>query len=162
MQMVNFLMKYSKLGREIGNSLMNISDYTELNVKKILQIPESNSTDYLDIYSLSDDETIENVSYKLYGDEKYWDLLLILNSKDPLFDMCYSINTLQEESFKLVKDYEVNIYRSALPQERFLELQGEIFTDLYIKNEYNRKLKIIKTGKLADYIRILRLNGFAL
>jgi len=162
MQMTNFLMKYTKLEREYGTTLFKISDYTELNLKKILQIPESTASEYLDIYSLMDDETIENISYKLYGDEKYWDLLLLLNEKDPLFDMCYSITTLQEESFKRVKAYEMNIFRGTLPPERFLALQEEIFIELYTKNEYNRKLRVIKPSRLSDYIRILRINGFAL
>lgn len=160
MQMINSLMKYTKIGRALGTSLFNIADYTEVNLKTILALDESTSDSYIDTYMLSDDETIEGISYRLYGSEKYWDLLLILNSKDPLFDMCYSVDSLKEESFLKVQEYENTVYGAPLPTERFLELQKEIFTNLYIKNENNRLLKIIKVGMLSDYIKVLRKAGF--
>ncbi len=136
-----------------------ISDYTSKMLKEIAKLPAIVDGTHTQIYNLMDEEMIESVSFNLYNDEKYWDLLLIINNRDPLFGMAYSFDNIRQASIDKVQKYVDNTLRHGLSTERFNALTEEVFVEKYVENELNRTLIVIRPEMMQDFIRILRVNN---
>ena len=70
---------------------------------------------------------IENIAYKLYNDPKYYDILMLLNQRDMLFDMVYTFDTIKD-----IVEEETNNY--------FNEYQGK--TSAEFLESYKKYKKI--------------------
>ena len=118
--------------------------------------------EYLDIYKLSDNEKIEGVSYTLYGTTDYWDIILLLNDRNPLFDFPYDYDATFEAARKHVNAYVHFTYSGApLIVGVIAERLGKEFLEKAIaENERNRYLLIVKPNKMSDFIKVLRDGQF--
>lgn len=145
-------------GSYIESDKYSYVDYTEKKYVGVLDLPEVNSTEYIEYYQLADNEKIEYISFKLYSNENYWDLLLYINGMSPLFDSPYDFNVLSDNSNSLVDDY---ISRTGV---RINETNKQNLIDSLInknssKNELHRTIKVIKPSKLQDFLKIIRTKG---
>ncbi len=135
----------------------------KIDIYKILQEFKDNGTilDYVNTYRISDDDKLERISYDIYGTPNYWDLLLQLNDKNPLFDMPYGLDTIIESSEEFWNFYSEFIYFQAPLQSTLLEtlIQNEIEL-MKERNEVYRYMFIIKPSKLNDFIKILRERDY--
>ena len=158
--MKNSILNFLRITATSETGILHIlSDYGSKPWGKILNYPELDSMEFMDYYYLKENETIEQVSYKLYNDEKYWDLLLIINERDPLFGMVYTLDSLRDSVKEKIQAYNSENFSSDLPQDRLNALAEEKFVDAYYGNELNRKLKYIKKEYLPKFFMILRRDG---
>ena len=81
-----------------------VQDYTSRKLYDIYEMPELKLREYIDYYQLSDNETIEQVSYKLYTTAMYWDVLLYINEMDPLYSMVYDFDFSRDLAVKIIND----------------------------------------------------------
>jgi len=148
--MKNTLLTYEKFSSH--NYIAN--DYTSKDFKNILTLPELQDTTFIDYVQLDENQTIEQVSYALYGTPDYWDVLILINNRDPLFDMVYSFDIIDDiagdEVLKYLSNYS-GMYRS----DTFNRLKTITLHDLEIKNDNLRMLKIIKPDRMFDFIKIV-------
>src|SRR5574344_1718437 len=69
--------------------------------------------DYLEVYKINDNDKLERISYELYGTTDYWDILLLLNGRDPLFDFPYDYDTTYDSARRFVNRYIYYLYFDA-------------------------------------------------
>lgn len=151
--MINSIVKYDDI--ETDNYI--VKDYTSKKPQDIYWLKEINDQDFIDYYRLSDNETIENVAYKLYGSTHYWDVLLMINIADPLFDMVYDFDNVNIQATKFVEDYNNNIYlKHNLPLSYIDYLIDRKISELEALKEERRPLKIIRPSKLLDFMKLIR------
>jgi predicted PhzF superfamily epimerase YddE/YHI9 len=149
--MKNTVLKYDKIG-----SLSFISeDYTSKKMSNIRELPELSNADWVEYIELYDNQTIEQISYILYDSANYWDLLIVINNIDPLFDMSYEFDILEQISENKVQKYLAD-YSGAYKNDTYERLKALTLTKEVDKNEVNRQLKIIKPEKLYDFISLLK------
>jgi len=143
--MKNTLLNYDKFSsyKYIAN------DYTS-----ILTLPELQDTTYIEYVQLDENQTIEQVSYALYGTPDYWDILVLINNRDPLFDMVYSFDIVDGIAGDKVLNYLSN-YSGVYKADTFNRLKTITLADLETKNDNLRTLKIIKPVKMFDFIKII-------
>jgi len=148
--MKNTLLNYDKFSsyKYIAN------DYTSKNFKNILTLPELQDTTYIEYVQLDENQTIEQVSYALYGTPDYWDILVLINNRDPLFDMVYSFDIVDGIAGDKVLNYLSN-YSGVYKADTFNRLKTITLADLETKNDNLRTLKIIKPVKMFDFIKII-------
>jgi len=98
---------------------------------------------YLQVYRLSDGETLEDVSYNLYGDTSYfWTILIVNGFNDPIFDIALSENAIQATA----KD--ISMVDGVLDE-------GLYFTNydfLTEQNDSKRSIKVIKNDYLNKFL----------
>jgi len=135
----------------------NHMDYRSKDVSKILALKELSDTNYIDYYTLQDNEKIEGVSYYLYNSTVYWDLLLLINERDPLFGLTYDYDYIATKAEDNIERYNssYNIDLSVEDPEYYQELIDTEIERLSLINEENRTIKIIKPSKILDFTRIL-------
>jgi len=112
---------------------------------------------YLATYKIADDDKLERISYDIYGTTNYWDLLLQLNDKNPLFEMPYSLDTVIDSSEEYWNNYSNLLYFQAPLNDIVLQtLIDEEIEKMKEQNEKYRFLYIIKTTKMQEFLKILR------
>lgn len=112
---------------------------------------------YLATYKIADDDKLERISYDIYGTTNYWDLLLQLNDKNPLFEMPYSLDTVIDSSEEYWNNYSNLLYFQAPLNDSVLQtLIDEEIEKMKEQNEKYRFLYIIKTTKMQEFLKILR------
>ena len=145
-------------GSYIESDKFSYVDYTEKKYSGILDLPEINSLEYIDYYQLDDNEKIEYISFKLYSNENYWDLLLYINGMTPLFDSPYDFSVLSDNSSKTVDEY-ISRTGVIITQENKQKLIDSLVIKNSSKNELHRIIKVIKPSKLQDFLKIIRTKG---
>ena len=112
---------------------------------------------YLATYKIADDDKLERISYDIYGTTNYWDLLLQLNDKNPLFELPYSLDTIIDSSEEYWNNYSNLLYFQAPLMDNVLKLLiDEEIEKMKVQNEKYRFLYIIKTTKMQEFLKILR------
>jgi len=130
-------------------------DYTSKKVNNIRNMPELNDTNYIEYAEMYNNQTIEQISYILYGTPNYWDLLLIINDKNPLFDMSYDFNILQQVAINSVNKYLLN-YSGKYKSNTVERLTSLLTYEQEAKNEQNRQIKVIKPNMLNSFLNALK------
>lgn len=112
---------------------------------------------YVQTYRIADDDKLERISYDIYGTTIYWDILLQMNDKQPLFEMPYSLDTLISGSEEFWNNYSNLIYFQAPLQSEVLQLLiDEEIEKMKDQNEVYRFIYVIKPTKLQEFLKILR------
>ena len=116
---------------------------------------------YFSIYQITDNDKLERISYDIYGTSNYWDLLLSLNDKSPLFDMSYDLDTLSTQAEEFWEYYKNVLYFQApLDSDIIQSLIDEEVEKMKINNEIHRYMYIINPSKLHDFLKILRQRNY--
>jgi len=151
--MNNSVLKYNNYDLET-----KVVDYTSFNYTLLLNMPELELSDYIEYYSMQDDEKIESISQKLYGTPVYWDLLLLINGYSPLFDMSYSYELLEEKVTDISQDY-LNLFTN-LSNNFIYNFNEKILKEITEKNESLRLIKVISPNKIQAFLKLARDKGY--
>lgn len=141
-----------------------IEDYFTFDTRKVSEFIASCDADkrreYFDWYQVQDDDKLERIAYELYKNEDYWDILLVINARDPLYDMPFNFNTLAEFGEQKAIRYAEKINNQYdLPQEHIDYMQAVYQNEYEEQNEALRPLRIVKPEKLQEFIREAYDNG---
>ena len=136
-----------------------VSDYFSKKITVFDLIPDIG--DYLAIYKLQDNDKLEKISFDLYKTTDYWDILLMLNDRNPLFEMPYETDAITTQAETLIDKYCNNIYVNH-PMEitsltRFTE---KFMADFNSLNESYRYLYVIQPTRMGDFIKLLKDNNY--
>ena len=153
--MKNKILNYTR--ETVGN--ISVSDYfsKKIDVYSLFYDTEINMNDFVSISTLADDDKLERIAFELYGSTDYWDLILMLNDRNPLFDMPYNFDNVTQSVEEYVRYYSNIIYYSSpLNEIRTQELIEEWKIKALEKNEKLRFIYVILPSKMPEFIRILR------
>jgi hypothetical protein len=148
----------------INAGTYSIEDYFTFDTRKVYEFIEacdsSDKLDYFDWYQMQNDDKLERISLELYKNADYWDILLLINQKDPLFNMPYNFNTVSNMAEdKAIKYAEKINNQTTLPQEHIDYLIATYQNEFEIQNELYRPLRIVKPNKMQEFIRRAYDNG---
>ena len=124
----------------------------------ILDLSESYDTAYVMYIQFEENQTFEMVSYILYGTTDYWDLLVALNDKNPLYDLFFSDDIIVNYGETMTALYEERVSEQQLPTSTRNMLLDRYKNYGYSINDENKIIKIIKPLVLGDYLKVLRDN----
>jgi hypothetical protein len=89
-------------------------DYTSKNWEEIKSWIDSLDSDFFDYYQLQNNPSIEAVAYDIYGIADFWDIIMIINDRNPLFDLPYDYDTLTEFVESKIEKFKEKIYGDTL------------------------------------------------
>ena len=139
--------------REVIDNI-SVTDYKTLDLDSLRDL--LNNKSYLKYIELKYNDLIENVSYKYYKNSAYWDLLLVMNNRDALFDMVYNFDTVVDIVDEITENYFQKDYQGKV-SDQFIEWYKE---NKKIKisnlNENNIILFILKDEILSEVIRNIK------
>ena len=155
--MKNTILKYST--EELDEFI--VPDYFSKQVHIGDLLEDLKALGYVNLYRMTNNDKIERVSYELYGTTDYWDILLLLNSRDSLFGTPYDYESVAEASTNWSEKY-INYLYAAGPN--FISaanaLREEYLAADVQENEDNRFIYVIKKNNLSDVIKIFKESGY--
>lgn len=155
--MQNTILKYEY--EELDEFIVSNFFSKKIDIYSIIQEFVSNGTlnDFLQLYRIEDNDKLERISYNIYGTTDYWDILLQLNDRNPLFDLPYNLDTLIDISEEFWNNYSNLLYfQSPLHSDILNKLIYEEIEIMKERNEIHRYIYIIKTTKIQEFLKILR------
>lgn len=150
--MKNTIIKYAR--EEVDEYI--VSDYFSKNI----QIGDfSIYSDFITTFKLETNDKLERVSYVLYGTADYWDILLMLNNRDPLFQMTYDYDLIDRASIKYAQLYSETYSNGPLNEEDFNSMKDKRDVELEELNEQYRKIYVVKPQRINEFILLLKSQG---
>lgn len=138
-----------------------VKDFSSLNILGIYDFVDKCPDYFFDWIITANSDKIERISLDLYGSTEYWDLLLLINGKDPLFDMSYDLDIISQLSYTKVEEYnEIYNINTDLPDYHKEYLKTIYESRLMKNNEDIRPLRIVKPSLLHDFIQLGYEQGY--
>ena len=75
---------------------LSIQFYDRNKIQKIKDVISSMNEAWFSYALVPQNATLEKISYDLYESKDYWDILLLVNERMPLFDMYYDYDIISE------------------------------------------------------------------
>jgi len=100
---------------------------------------------------VEDDRLLESLSFEIYGTPKHWDLIMVVNNMQSLFDLPVNHDIILNRVEKRVKDWK-NRGRNLttrITDKMILEKYNEILLEEEEKNDRFRRIKYINPGSLS-------------
>ena len=133
-----------------------VRDYTSINFVDLYSfLSKDEYADYFTYIDVYNDEKIENLSYRLYRDENYADVILACNNERYLFGMPNNTDILLTFSDLVLYNIMMNIQVDTQDPNAFNDLSSKIqqFTeDINLKK---RTFKVPKFDKLNHVISLI-------
>lgn len=160
----NSILKYNRI--DMGD--YSVPDYGSLNMVAIQQYVNSCDYKWFDWYRMDNNDNLERIALELYGNPDYWDILMVINNKNP-FDVpldldaiCSTIEyKIAEFESKLTKETDtVNTFNTKygvvstkLQPKTYLTFYDELEKIESAKSEKNRTMLIVKPTYITDFIK---------
>lgn len=154
--MKNTVLKFKK--ERIGET--RVSDYFSkdvylANIKE--RFPELKS--FFKIGTIDDNYTIEALTNHVYSNPNLWDFIMLLNDRDPLFDMPYDYDILAGFAESKLDEFMRQHPRINITDKRKQELYAEFLLEVIAENERNRSIEAFDPKHLSAIITTLRQEG---
>ena len=111
------------------------------------------------IGTIDDNYTIEALTNHVYSNPNLWDFIMLLNDRDPLFDMPYDYDTLAVFAESKLDEFMRQHPRINITDERKQELYAKFLLEAVSENERNRSIEAFDPKHLSAIITTLRQEG---
>ncbi len=144
--------KYLKF-EEIESGIGLVRNVTTLNL--LVDIPKKYfETDYILYKKLEDDRLLEAVSFDIYSNTNYWDILLVLNGMISLTDLPANYDIVLLRAEKRLEDWlgRGSLMQHSLDDDQIKNKYDE-FLEIEIEaNEKHRDLMYISPNNLSELL----------
>lgn len=148
-ELINTIVKYDR--RTLDN--YSVVDYTSKNIKNIQEYIDSLDDDLFDWYQMEDNDKLERIALELYGNADYWDILLIINERNPLFQLALDFDTLAKIATSKVLKYEEVVYKASIGAQANKEMDEKYNFEYVTDNEDYRVLRIVKPSRVFEFLQ---------
>lgn len=131
---------------------LDISFYDRIKIQKIKDVISSMNEAWFSYVIVPQNTTLEKISYDLYDSKDYWDILLLVNERMPLFDMYYDYDIISEAGETSLKEYEEKIYRKKILSDVRERLRVKMQENYEAENENLKIVKYIQKNYIYDFI----------
>ena len=153
--MKNLILTYEKV--DIKNGMYDFFEIDNFTEKKKIPNVILNQIDYYEFIEIPDNQKIEYVAYDLYGDTKYWDIILLLNGlQDPLElpnSHSYVVDRATENTIGYMNYYKIT------DEEVYQKVYNNYYQEELEKNEKYRMIKVVKPHKIISFEKAIRRAG---
>lgn len=134
---------------------LDISFYDRIKIQKIKDVISSMNEAWFSYVLVPQNSTLEKISYDLYGSKDYWDILLLVNERMPIFDMYCDYDIISEAGETALKEYEEKIYRKKILSDVRERLRVKMQENYEAENENLKIVKYIQKNYIYDFINYI-------
>ena len=131
----------------------NVADYTSKKFSEFDDYVKDLADDFFDHYQMKDDDKIERISLELYGTPDYWDVLLLLNKRIPMFEFALGFDTLSDLTDSKIQKYIDVVYKTGLSNLAKNEMNDDYLNEFLDNNEKFRVLKIVRPSRMFEFLQ---------
>ena len=158
--MKNTMISYNTETIKTKENTIEVVDYFSKDVYIADLKDDPEIKDLLRVIRIQDDDTFEKISYRLYNSSNYWDIILLLNNRDPLFSISYNFDVLENSAEQRLKKITKDYKKKPLSKE-YVSLMKEGYLEEEIQdNEKMRILSVPRPEQINSLIMILKKRGY--
>lgn len=131
----------------------DLEDYFSINFKTIYEYVEQCDEDFFDWVQIQNNVTLEKLALDFYGNANYWDVLLVINQKNPLFEMPFDFDSLSTTAEDKIDSYIREIYNNDIPVSIYNIMYEKYKNDLVLLNEEYRIIRIVRPGRIQEFFQ---------
>jgi len=131
----------------------NVANYTSIDFVAIRAYISTLPNNMFDMYQVNDNDRWERIAHELYKNADYWDVLLVINNRNPLTGLPLDFDTISIMSDDVVFAYEKNIFGGPLPAPVFDLMYNEYNKHLTMENDVNKVIKIVKPAMMSSFLQ---------
>jgi predicted DNA-binding protein YlxM (UPF0122 family) len=132
----------------------NISDYNSISFNNIQDFIKELDNNMFSWHQLQNNSNLEKVALDIYGNADYWDILLIINRRNPLFEFPYDFDTLSSMATEKAEKYVNTVFGVDL-SAAVLEKMTESYKEKnVVNNEIYRVIKIINPSRIQEFLQL--------
>lgn len=131
----------------------SITDYTSVDHTKVRTFVDSLTLDYFDWYQLQNNTNLEKLALDLYGNADYWDVFIIVNHRNPLFEFPYDYDTLVNMVENKITEFTSKVYTKELSVEAYNALFENYKNEMVNDAEKFRVIKIVKPTRIYEFLQ---------
>jgi len=132
----------------------SVCDYRSIDFNAIRVFINSLNSDYFDLFRVNDDDKWERIALELYGAPDYWDILMVLNQRNPLTGLPFNFDTISALADDKVLEYGNFVYGKSVPNVESEIMYNYWEADLEATNESNRVIKIIRPSQINAFLQL--------
>ena len=121
--------------------------------KTIYEYVEQCDEDFFDWVQIQNNVTLEKLALDFYGNANYWDVLLVINQKNPLFEMPFDFDSLSTMAEDKIDSYIREIYNNDIPVSIYNIMYEKYKNDLVLLNEEYRIIRIVRPGRIQEFFQ---------
>lgn len=151
--MDNVLLKFSNFEYTDESKDIDIPNYNSIDLREIKEYIGSLGDEYFEWVKNNEGDTIEKIVHDYYHNDDYYDLILMINGRDMLFDMPYSYDIILNAIATDLQNYGYKVYGSikqSLSDKASKLLSDKLDNDYSTKNQIFLYLKVIKIQYIND------------
>lgn len=137
---------------------LNIYTYDIQRIQRIYQYIDICPTSWFGYTNINNNTNLEKLSYDIYSDPDYWDVILIVNKRLPLFDNSYDYDVLNNIADSAIERYEEQVYKRKLPEKIKEQFRLMYLDKVTETNEKNRIVKYVYPECMYDFLQ----NGISI
>ena len=138
---------------------LNIQFYDRNKIQKIKDVISTMNDAWFSYVLVPQNSSLEKISYELYNSKDYWDILLLLNERMPIFDMYYDYDIISEAGETGIQEYENKVYRKKILSSVRESLRIKLQENQEKENENLKIIKYIKKDYLYDFLNFLNSSN---
>jgi len=131
----------------------NVANYTSVDYVAIHKYTAGLPSSMFDMYQVNDNDKWERIAHELYNNADYWDVLLVVNKRNPLTGLPLDFDAVSIMSDDKAVAYETNTYKEALPNNIFDLMYAEYNKHLTIQNDLNKVIRIVKPTMMSSFLQ---------
>jgi len=145
----NTIVNYDR--RTVGN--YSVADYTSKNIGKMREYIKACDSSMFDWYHMTNNDKLERVALEIYGNPDYWDILLMINDRNPLFQFPFDFDTLTSLTTDKMSEYANDVYGTALKAAVYTEMYSKYEKEAVDNNELYRLILIVKPPRIYEFLQ---------
>jgi len=136
----------------------DIADYQSLNIQQIKTFLKNLPDSIFKYYTVQDNDKFERISQELYGNPDYWDIIMLINDRNPLTGLPFDTDTIMNLSDNKIKDYEITQLKQSLSTTT-KDILGAGFIDDLTKKSDQRTIKYIIPSAMSSFLQMAHDQG---
>lgn len=138
---------------------LKIQFYDRNKIQRIKDVISSMNEAWFSYALVPQNATLDKISYDLYESKDYWDILLLVNERMPIFDMYYDYDIISEAGETALQEYENKVYRKKILSDVRERLRVKMQENYEAENENLKIIKYIKKDYIFDFINYINNNS---
>jgi len=139
---------------ETGTILTSVVEYTSINLSNIYDFMDSIDENWITRTRVGVNDKLERISYQLYGNVSYWDIIMILNKKTPFTCLPFDEDTIKDMAINKVARYKSKVYGANFPTQDYERLYDTYFKELEEDNNSRFIIKVIKPIYIQNFLQL--------
>jgi hypothetical protein len=149
--MINSVFTFNNLQRE--NKI--VRDYTGYYFNELENFLKAYD-DYFEIIDVDENTKIEKLSYDLYGDENYADLILAVNNENFLWSSPYDQDVILNTSESILRKFANELNLETFDEtESYRDFADKVKEEIENQNSHKKYFKVPKKDKLMDVLSLI-------